>query len=316
MKQYPNFDLIRLLLASSVLVLHWFAFRGAAINFWWLPWDAVPCFVAISGFLIAGSFERNPNVGRFMWKRACRLIPALISSLIMVAFLFGRQTVLPTLIVYFTAGMVEPQGQQNGVLWSLMVEEVLYASLMVMVLTGMIKRRWPVYVMLTVAVISLDFSVDMVGNYKRCAIAFLVGVTFYLQKDLLSRVKPYVWVGLVVLSYLNREDAHFQLPYFSLLPSFPFNLYLAFQATALLGLGAYGPKMWSRKLPDLSYGMYLYHVPILATLMKDFKDNRLLVALFAITFLVSLISAYAIERPFIRLKGLSIRKVEHISIPA
>ena len=291
------------------MVLHWFAFRGAEINFWFLPWDAVPCFVAISGFLLAGSFEKHPAVGRFIWKRACRLLPALICSLILVGCLYGRASVLPTLIVYFTAGLIQASGQQNGVLWSLMVEEVLYASLIVMVLSGVLKQRWPIYIMLATAVMTFQFDVDMVGNYKRCAIAFLVGITFYLHKDLLSRVTSYVWVGLAILGYLMRVDPHFQVPYFH------GNLSSVFQAAALLGVGAYGPKLWSRSLPDLSYGMYLFHVPILGKLLNHFHDTQLLFALFGTTFVVALISAYAVERPFIRLKGLSLHKIQSVPIP-
>jgi peptidoglycan/LPS O-acetylase OafA/YrhL len=303
-KHYPNFDLFRLLLASSVLLLHWFAFQQRPINFWLLPWDAVPCFVAISGFLIAGSFEKNPDVGHFIWKRACRLVPALILSMTLVGVLYGMAAIPPTLVVYFTAGWLDAPGQRNGVLWSLMVEEVLYASLIVMVLTGWLKRRWPIYVLLTLTVLGFQSTADMLGNYERCAIAFLVGVIFYLNRESLAKVKPYFWAGFLILGYLIRE--RFPVPYFH------GNISSAFQAAALLGFAAYGPRLWSQKLPDISYGMYLYHIPILGALLPHFKNRELFFGLFGMTFLMSLMSAYFVERPFIRLKNLRFRKSETV----
>ncbi|HXI38357.1 MAG TPA: acyltransferase [Bryobacteraceae bacterium] len=78
-----NFDLIRLVAASQVAIVHSFHFQMltperslAMLHLNLFP--GVPIFFFVSGFLISQSFEKNPSIIDFAWNRCLRIYPALI----------------------------------------------------------------------------------------------------------------------------------------------------------------------------------------------------------------------------------------------
>lgn len=65
--RYPNFDLLRLLLALEVVVVH--AWNETDPNFNWSGFImAVPAFLAISGFLVLKSYEESNSWRSFAKK--------------------------------------------------------------------------------------------------------------------------------------------------------------------------------------------------------------------------------------------------------
>src|ERR671933_330026 len=86
------FDALRLLGAVLVLVSHSFALAGVAepkLGKSSLGVIGVEIFFAISGFLVTASWLSDPRPRAFLAKRALRILPALIVTVALTAFLLG-----------------------------------------------------------------------------------------------------------------------------------------------------------------------------------------------------------------------------------
>src|SRR5579871_2393284 len=116
--RYPLFDILRLVLALEVVSGHLFAPERV---------PAVAGFLAISGFLIPQSYRDSRSYGHFAWKRAVRILPALLAVLLAIALVGGLANSLLTLKYYLTFGFSAPSW--DDALWSLPFEEALYACL-------------------------------------------------------------------------------------------------------------------------------------------------------------------------------------------
>jgi peptidoglycan/LPS O-acetylase OafA/YrhL len=88
-----NFNLIRLLAATGVFVSHTVMItqgrEAVPQAMWSLGTISVWVFFAISGYLIAGSFERRVSLGQFAAARCLRIFPALLVCILLTAFLVG-----------------------------------------------------------------------------------------------------------------------------------------------------------------------------------------------------------------------------------
>ncbi|MFC5640576.1 acyltransferase [Kitasatospora cinereorecta] len=97
-----SFGVLRLVLASSVVVSHMFPIAWGHLDPLWkhsgLQTDigkmAVVGFFVLSGFMITGSGART-TIGRFAWHRALRILPGLWGSLLVSALL-----IVPALYYY------------------------------------------------------------------------------------------------------------------------------------------------------------------------------------------------------------------------
>jgi peptidoglycan/LPS O-acetylase OafA/YrhL len=87
-----SLNFLRLLLAAAVVVSHATTIGGfGSENFLGkttLGTVAVYGFFGLSGYLIAGSAQRN-HVGRFLWQRFLRIFPAFWACMFVTAFVFG-----------------------------------------------------------------------------------------------------------------------------------------------------------------------------------------------------------------------------------
>ena len=90
-------DYVRIELATGVIWLHSIevtsGMDAALAN--WSSWARplvgviLPMFFALSGFLVAGSLERNKSMISFLGLRVIRLMPALAVEIILSAIIFG-----------------------------------------------------------------------------------------------------------------------------------------------------------------------------------------------------------------------------------
>jgi peptidoglycan/LPS O-acetylase OafA/YrhL len=102
-----NFDLLRLVAAMLVMVAHSFELtrpkpERAPVTFMHEAWGelGVIVFFAISGFLVARSWAFDPQPLSFTMKRALRLMPALVISLLLTALVIGSLTTTLPLRAY------------------------------------------------------------------------------------------------------------------------------------------------------------------------------------------------------------------------
>lgn len=299
--RYPSFDLIRLLLAVEVVVVHTWASLDPHFN-WPGFIRAVPAFLAVSGFLVLKSFASTGSWPAFARKRALRIFPALITSLLLGYVLLDYTFLINSLTVWITGGWMMPP-HTNSALWSLAWEELAYAVLAVLWALGAYKR--PVYIWLLLAVasvISWKVTTLPISPYfhvlSYLAPAFFTGNLMFLHQDRLMRlgsVLPWVFFVVVCLwTYIPVPGIGGDMA-----PS-------VVQAFAVVWAGMAGAKLIPAKIPDLSYGMYVYHIPMILFLNATYKpENPFLIGLILTVALVmfSTASWYLIEKPALRLKN-------------
>src|SRR5437588_5762113 len=93
-RRRDNFGVLRLGAATAVLVSHAFGLTGRADPFRAVAGQtlgdaAVAVFFAISGFLVVGSWSRDPNLFRFLARRAKRIWPGLAVAVLFTAYVVG-----------------------------------------------------------------------------------------------------------------------------------------------------------------------------------------------------------------------------------
>ncbi len=156
MTRTNNFDGIRIIAASMVIIGHAYAITGTQGGM--VIWQSgihslgLKFFFTISGYLIVKSFIFDSHFPRFLLKRALRIFPALIVFVILSAFVLGPfVTTLPLNDYFFQPGfskyfqnmilILRPNlpgvfadnpfpRSVNGVLWSLLLEFIMYLLVM------------------------------------------------------------------------------------------------------------------------------------------------------------------------------------------
>lgn len=209
-------------------------------------------FIAISGYLITDSMARSRGYGHFAWKRLLRVGPGFVASLLFGAF-FGF-SIVGTLHCWATFGLWD-HPKVNGVFWSLSVEEVLYALLALMFAVG-VYRRAPAFILA-----ALYAAFFMLPHSQSAAVMrvleippyFLAGSFLYVLR---ARTPWRWWLGVLGLVY-----PFLPLPAIGLCP-----LAVAY---GLISLGLYSRPVlgwWTKRIGDPSYGVYVYHLPVVSVL--------------------------------------------------
>jgi peptidoglycan/LPS O-acetylase OafA/YrhL len=185
-----NFDLLRLVAATCVVFAHSFDLLKLPEPFPHLAglgWGTIGVliFFSISGFLVAGSWDRDPKLIPFAVKRALRLMPGLIVALLLSALVLGplvtdlplhlyardpatKAYVLNNMLLqsdWLLPGVfvhnVYPVAV-NGSLWTLPLEVKAYFILALAGLIGTVTHwRW---VMLVVAALAILAAIDTVRS--------------------------------------------------------------------------------------------------------------------------------------------------------
>lgn len=297
--RYPNFEIMRLFLAGQVAFAHaWF---WVDPNF---GWDglvmAVPSFLAISGFLVLKSYEETRSWRAFMRKRLLRIGPALLLSFILCLVLLDSLTAWNSILNWLTGGLYTLPYRANGPLWSLAWEELAY--LVLAVLWGLGAYRRPVCIwMLLAASLGLCWLLRDWDPHSRIisflAPAFFTGNLMYLYRERLLNTHPAVpWIAL----YLG-----IQANYLPEMSWFGGGALAVAESLSIVWVGMAGARMQPRSMPDISYGLYIYHMPFLMLLASysDIKSMPLMVAAMCASVIpFSLVSWYLVEKPALRFK--------------
>ena len=332
-----GFDYLRLVLASAVIVWHTVVtsygpdVQNAVQASWWrpLPTAIVPMFIALSGFLVAGSLERSRSLLGFLGLRVLRIYPGLIGVTLVSALIIGPVFTAFPLQQYFTDGkfwsylltalgeirvqlpgvfLDNPNPDRiNGQLWTLLFELFCYITLAGFAIVGLPRRR-RLFLLATAALAAIivggylyrfgsgeNRSPTGVPGYS-LIIFFLCGVAVYLFRDRLPWTRSFA-LGAAVLAAL----------------CFEWPIYGDFLATVPLSyltvhLGLYNPhKPAFLRGKDLSYGMFLYGYVVqqawmsLSPALRHWYWNLLLAL--PTTALLAALSWVWIEKP-----GLSLRR--------
>lgn len=297
-----NFDLLRLLAAVQVLVVHAMDHLrppGVPAPSWqWFlaAFPGVPIFFAISGFLISLSYERSANLTTYAQNRALRIFPGLwtcfIVSAAIVALLApqARHASIRELLLWAVAQLTVAQfynpawlrdfgvGVLNGSLWTIPVELQFYAVLpLIYRALGLRERRWNAGLL---ALLVASWGVNRVfvhlGTIDRAHVWYkLWGVTFlpylylFVAGILLQRNWATVerWIAGRWLAWLAAYVAvAFLLRHFGLVvgTNHPTPASVPFLLALVLSVAYSAPTLADRLLRrnDISYGTYIYHMPV------------------------------------------------------
>jgi peptidoglycan/LPS O-acetylase OafA/YrhL len=339
-----GFDYMRLGLACGVLGFHsvMISYGRTVENEFWdgplgpLCFAIVPAFFALSGFLVAGSLQRN-DLPSFLTLRALRIFPALCVEVVLSALVLGSLfTTLPLSqyfaspqlhayflnivgdIHYFLPGVFENLPSPRWVnvqLWTVPFELQCYIGLSLLALARLHKR--PLLYMFVATAVSVAAFVhgfiahDIYPGHGRppgnfLILAFLFGVGLYNLRD---RV-PFSWVGFVItacLSYLLLS--HGPTIYLAILP--------ISYATVFLGLC--DPPRTSIILgADYSYGLYLYGFPIQQSIAFLFPGMRIwyvnLVLSLIVTGCFAAFSWHVIEKPVLSRKKGAVKFAQSVAL--
>lgn len=297
--RYPNFDLLRMLLALEVVFVH--AWSMTDPSFGWPGWIvAVPSFLAVSGVLVLQSYSDSRTWKSFIKKRALRLLPALIASLALCWLLFDWFAVYNSILNWLTGGIYTLPGVANGPLWSLAWEELAYLSLALLWMVG--AYRHPIIIwLLLAATTAVAINSRQLAPHTQIILylapAFLIGNLAYLYRHWLLKAPSFVpWVAL--LAVINSSS----IPWFGpLVEKAP----ILFQAFTVAWVGMAGFKLVPFRFPDISYGLYIYHMPIILYLVRNewaTTPSQMALLLPAPLLIFCVGSWYLVEKPALRFK--------------
>ncbi|NRG40829.1 acyltransferase [Rathayibacter sp. VKM Ac-2835] len=318
-----DFDALRLAAALMVVVGHGAVLLGEpAPRLLGLPVHSlgVSVFFCVSGFLIAGSMERAPTAGRFLWHRVLRIFPALIvvvavsmlvlgplvTSLPVGAYFSSPQTWtyalnVPLLAQYELPGVfdsaVHARPAVNGSLWTLGVEFCCYL--------GVLALRWVPGtgrtrgVLAVVALVGLGVVTGLGGalgsSAELCA--------FFAAAAAVRLLVPAAWLrwpaGVVALAVLLLA-AGTPLQQVALRIALPV-------LVIVVGTGSLPVLRRAARFGDFSYGLYLWSYPVQQLVLevlgrRPTATNLALVV--AVTLLLAVASWWLVERPALRWKDL------------
>lgn len=333
-KHENNFDLLRLLAAAQVMVLHSVAHLHLPINAPLLrvlsAFPGVAIFFVISGFLVSRSYL-NPAMTRpiFFDHRVRRIYPALWVNLIVLLIALAVTGCLLTdnparralwiLVTFITgsdwigsavAGHINRDGFYtnfpSGVLWTIPVELCFYLLVPTIFAKKFTRERMIVSVVAWAAVSLVVWCIWAKAGHPYSIAKnlwiFLIGATINLYWD---RIKPLfdgtalIWFSVyLAVSLLNPSFDYSTAS----VPNFIQTLLLA--GTAISFASSFRPLNGLLRGSDISYGLYLWHMPVIWTLvgLGVVGQWRWAILAYAIAGALAMSSWLVVERPFIRNK--------------
>ena len=337
-----NFNLIRVLAASAVLITHGFALsvgsREAEPQIAGLGMTmgsvAVDVFFVTSGFLVTASLLSRGHLVAFLCSRFLRIYPALIVAVLLSVFgvglFFTSQSVSsylgdPQTLRYLTKNVSlffgvtstlpgvfadNPyQAAVNGSLWTRPYEVWMYAILATIwalgrLLDGENSRLFErVTVFLACASVALNIFAHFVWDYDSKFLP-LFSMFFSGTAYFIQRDKvPSSPILFVSLSGITICALSIQDALFV-----AYTLFLPY-CLLFLAYVQYMPLLKFNLLGDYSYGIYIYAFPVqqsIAALIPKITVLHLFIISFSITAIVAVLSWHFIEKGALRLKERTI----------
>ncbi len=330
-----NFDHIRLFLAVGVFLFHTaeltqlatFEIFKSFIN----VTVAVHSFFIVSGFLIFMSYERSSSLKSYLSKRVRRIVPAYI-TVVMTLFLVLSLLSELSLASYFTSteswsylfanlltlnflhptlpGVFESNYLPaiDGSLWTIKVEVAFYLSVP---LIAYFYRWFKPTTLLSIIFIASAFYFYSMGYLAKeqnntlfyllqhqlpgQMLFFSAGALLYYNYELFKRYQHLLFITAILI-YTSQS-------YFPVYPLYAIalSIIVIYLATAVAFLGHIA------KHGDLSYGIYIWHFPLIQVFIAlgVFTSNVWIAfgGLTLLVFLAAWLSWHLIEKPFLSKKS-------------
>jgi len=328
----PALDGLRGLAILLVLAGHLPHFHGEIARF------GVDLFFILSGFLITRILLYNREQGiplrYFLARRAVRIFPIYYLTLLLVGLWIGFDDwLIYTLTYTFNLVHVDRVPPQLWHTWSLCVEEHFYLiwPVLVMYLSVRTSRRVAVravLVIVAVAVVYREFGAALrldepmayhMRNHTffRSASLLIGALLAFHETDWRGSRR---W-GIAAIPMLALGLAVYNIPDDTI--DFHIGAFNTLVGSLLAALGVFivsvnlmprlfelRPLRWTGRI---SYGLYLYHIPIYQGLIFGIERPRYTLPL---TFAVAALSFYLIESPLLRWAHQRTTAPQPVSTPA
>lgn len=330
-----NFDFLRFFFAFIVLLVHLSILSGIKeiefIRHYLSSYISVTAFFIISGYLIAKSYVETSNLSRYFLKRAARLLPAYV-FVIMASAMFLSVISSQSLSEYFSnsqfyrylfANLTFQNYLQpclpgvfdsnvfgcdvNGALWTLKIEVAFYLTLPFVIYFGnKLKNKFVFFISIYLLSILYKLGFEYIGEkYQLHQLTFLSrqlpgfysyfisGVMiYYLKKPFLENKNKLVIIAFIAF----LTERHFGSEIFTPMSLSVLVFYVAFSFRWLNNFAKFG---------DISYGVYIYHYPIInmAVYFGLFNSLNVIISssiVVLIIILISFISWHLLEKPFLQ----------------
>ena len=323
-----NFDFLRIVFALTVAFAHLIELSDIEVlrpyRQYFNTRLAIDGFFVISGFLIAKSYENSKSLKQYVFKRIKRIVPAYVVVILFSALLFSFISTNSfydyytniQFWKYLTANLsfqnyLEPclpgvfETNEicaiNGALWTIKIEEAFYLSVPIFYWFLRVKKLKFYSLVIFVYVLSVTYySYFMyMDNYRIAkqlpgALAFFAtGIMFYKNFSVLLKWKDYIIIPCLILFIVEQYVFHTQI-----LKPIAFGFMVFFIAYSFRFLNNFG------KYGDFTYGIYIYHFPLIQLFLFLGLFNRLPVAISSLavmmfTLILAILSWYLIEIPYL-----------------
>jgi len=340
---YNHLTLMRWILAGAVAFRHmWYAAAETyplQIHGWEAGYMAVNGFFILSGLLIAKSLHMRNNLKAYTVSRVLRIYPALIVLLLSFALIFApyfsvpgglRQITAPETWQYVFRVLLlgDPDGAPggifgitsetdfNGALWTIRFEIVAYFLAGLAYFSGAINsfgRTLSLFLIFQASYLFLPLFVNLDQlplsflPFLRLSSAFLMGILLWHWPR--ARNPSWLIVATFVVLFLIFGR--------SILGEFTANLALI---GLLLKFGLpRNAKPYIVKVPDYSYGIYIWHYPVMQSILfilPGLGPVKLLFVSTPIFLLLAGMSWHFIEKPALRQKARFARPTNDQSMKA
>jgi peptidoglycan/LPS O-acetylase OafA/YrhL len=332
-----NFDLLRILAAFQVVLVHsmgYFGLYDPHVAYWLSFFPGVPIFFVISGYLVSASFERQKTVHAYLKNRFLRIFPGLWACLLFttgIVLLLGFRPSRPVDYLWLPAQFVglifTPPflksfgiGSYNGSLWTIPVELQFYLALPIVYKLVTWRNSRKAGMILAVAIfaairVSLYLTHPSLGEASETTleklirysflphfVLFLLGVTlqnFRVHQSRLISGKVLIWLPIYLAAQLLLPENPWILVFRSLLLGF------------LVVSAAYTAPTAAETIlrgEDISYGVYIYHALVISLLLI-FRAHHSIADIgmvFAGAVILGGLSWRFVEMPFLRKKRKSL----------
>ena len=343
MKQ-NNFNFLRFYFAFVVVIGHLIGISKIEVFQKFAPYFntyiSVTAFFCISGFLITGSYLNTPFLKDYFAKRAARLLPAYLFVVVTCAIFLSFISIYP-FVEYFThpqffkylaanlsflnflqpalPGVFLRNGLAfpvNGALWTLKVEVSFYLALpIILYFVQKVKRKYILFIGIYLFSMGYNYFFqelsEIKGNdfYNMLARQlpgflsyFVCGIALYYYFEVFQRFKKWLFaVGIIIFFIEHKMGLEILTPIALSIIVFT----IAFSLKQLNSFAKHG---------DISYGIYIFHFPIinLAIYFGFFERYNPFVVGFTVIIIILMIgyaSWHIIEKPFLK-RSHSVRVVD------
>ncbi len=328
------FDFLRYLFAFSLILVHFCTLTGTD-QFWFISGQMrVKAFFTITGFLVVYSYIRRNNIKVYCWKRILRIVPAYFTTIILcyvVGFFFSKNNITeyyfssqslrylianlsfmnfiePCLPGLFTDNVYGPF--VNGSLWSMKLEIIFY--ILVPFMIWFIRKYNKIYFVIIIFAFNTLFHAIL--NYLENNIGSSI---YHTINNSSPTTIIYFFSGTTLLLYFDWFCKHIKwtfsccLLYVMATRLFDCSLLYYLEPLAFSGVivgVAYFCKPLNifRKYDNISYGLYLYHFPVIQVLVQyrlhQYNIYITFILAILITIILAMISWYLLEKPMLKMK--------------